>query len=295
MFLTEGYDNINEVSADPYYSMELVQEATEQWNDLCMKMIVLEHTAIVSEDNNLLSEASASFKERAKTLATRVYQKFIEYLERVRVEWSKLQATIATKVVSTNMVNALRKNANGQPFIANEQAIDKGLAVLDAVKKVNDISAESLFSAGTQASHFLSLAEELTDTKAVQTKLSKQLVDKAIKFLINRGQAVKDLQKTKSKASALYKEDLANIAKDQKDVRSNGKLLITLFQRSVNKLIIAINKITSSAIAVCKAVRRNSKVGEQINAAKGLNAVKTGKPVKVKNESTDPFDMFDEE
>jgi len=36
--------------------MQIMQEATEEWNDICMKMIKLEHTAIMREDANLLAE-----------------------------------------------------------------------------------------------------------------------------------------------------------------------------------------------------------------------------------------------
>ena len=275
MFLTENYGYDEVMTADPAYSMELVQEATEEWNDLCMKMIKLEHSAIVSEDGGLLQEGMEDFKKKASEVAKRVYNKFMEYLERVRVEWSKIQAAVATKFIRPDVVsqltNMVELNKGNKFNCKAEYFIGQNLGKR-VIGEIQSITWEQTKSADV-TSILKATSQSLNDTTENEVKLTTELVKGAINFLKNRAQTVKAIQKLKTEGTKAYKKDLEQLAKEN---RGAERLNITMFQRACNKLIIAVNKITSAAIKICNACKRNASGSQKTKAKKLAKGISRG-------------------
>lgn len=81
MFLTESASSTKIVGegfgpADPREESDLiqiVQEAEAAWSNICVRMVTLEHKAIVTEDADLLQEAAAGFIEKVKEWAKRFW------------------------------------------------------------------------------------------------------------------------------------------------------------------------------------------------------------------------------
>lgn len=298
MFLQENAIALNEetgITSDPMSMVSVLQEATDNWNDICMKMIKLEHTAIVNNDVALLEagtkEAVGKFIEAVKRLG----QKILEFLERVRVQWSKVQAAIQTKFVNQEAVNNLIKkmgNTQIKYTVALPKEYKAALAsvnefsnmsndVISTCKDVaNDLSGgyqspdynQALTKQGFKDAKAARLEQKLeklkwVDSPETQVNLTKQDVQAALTFLKNRATAVKNLETMKKGTTLIMKAEIAKLEKTQK---ADGKMTLVLYQRAINKLIIGINKATTIAVRICHAVLK-TKSGfseKQISAAK---------------------------
>lgn len=285
MFLNENANNVaventEAMGYDPIYAMQIMQEATEDWNDICMKMIKLEHTAIMKEDTNLLQEGVKESLNRFKNNVTVLGRKIIEFLERVRVQWSKIQAAVASKFLNTDMINALLKNYNEKAKIQiNKKLFDKALNQVSTFSKVTSaLAAQIKLTAESEATTTtLSAAKESSNTKiekimaaagftdaadagsTEEVAITKDLIQRAIAFLKNRPVAIKNIEVMKKATTDIQNILIKKLSSPNAKV-SQRNALVDL-QRGFNKLIISINKQTSTAIKICNAAKPNKKNG----------------------------------
>lgn len=265
MFLDENTVTTTAVSADPMYGAQLIQEASEEWNELCMKMIKLEHTAIVSEDANLLEAGIKDFAKKAEAHIKLAAQKFIEYLERVRVEWTKIQAAVMSKFVNADVINAvLAKLKNDKVKMQMDKTKwDANMKVLETWSKaaswnnfVLGQNKSQLEKGAAAEKNIFASADNTTEVVVDQT-----LVKQAVSFLKNRAVAVKNLQAVKANYAKEANEEIKKMKSANRKMETKSNLVV--LQRYINGQIIALNKCTSIAIKICNAVKvKNSGVSK---------------------------------
>lgn len=269
MFLTES-TNGRIHNADVTYSMELVQEATDAWTDLCDRMVALEHTAIVSEDAALLQEGKEEFKAKAKQVIERAVQKFMEWIEDVRVAWTNLVAKIRTSILNPDRVAAIRKVVAGlnrvpkdkikvtckaDAFATDHKAITFAKKFVgDGVEKVMSglLTGNNRINVNNSKDDLFNNAVAIEQIKEREVTVTKEMIDNALVFLKNRAETVKALNKCKIGMKKLeeYDKKWARQEKGQK------KLATTQFHRAVNKFVLAINSLTASACRICNVVKK---------------------------------------
>jgi hypothetical protein len=290
MFLSEGYVSANEeVSADPVYAMQIMQEATDDWNDICMKMIKLEHTAIMQEDAELLAEGAKEALHRFKNNIIVFGKKFIEFLERVRVQWSKIQASIATKWLNPDKVKAIYESVkyNQKAKITLPAEYNDMVKLVDKMSGViNDITdhiAKTVKKAFTSGSILgKEVNKEMNGTslkgydestsegiarilrnnsfeefsKEKDTQITDKVVTTAINFLKKRPVAIKNIEVMKKAVTQIQNVLISEMDKNDKPQAKND---LVVLQSAFNKVIIKINKMTTYAIKICTAATAVSK------------------------------------
>lgn len=263
MFLTESANNDRIHNSDVTYSMELVQEATDTWNELCDSMIALEHTAIVSENANLLQEGKKEFKEKATTLIKRVVQKFLEWIEDVRVAWSQLMAKIRTAILNPTKVQIIKnkfENAKKYGALMKKKVSIKKNALLNASKfviSVNDDVAVRIVAKfgnpnkGDHQSKLLAIADTIKNEAETEVTLDATLINASLKFLQQREKFNKALLKWKSDIKKVSEFDNSGL----KSGKGTKKLAVTMYHRAINKVVLAVNSLTSHACRVLNVIK----------------------------------------
>lgn len=324
MFLDESYNYNSGVSADPMYGAKLIQEASDEWNDLCMKMIKLEHTAIVQEDAGLLQEGIKEFGKSVADHAKYAGQKFLEYLEEVRIQWSKIQASIATKICNPTMVQTLLNKVNDNKLgkISTNFSREKLNLAIDIIKDISnlrtdldnltnykfmdgkDITAKEIGNHISDRSkkyinksNLQKIVDKMQDIPVNDTpiQVTRTDVQAAINFLKNRPIAIKNIELMKKYVKIAINETIKNAKSDTKLKKKN---IVVAVQRYCNSIILSINSGTSVAIKVCNAVKQKTVASnKQYKDARKLarqghnNYVATKNVSKITSESV--LDLFD--
>lgn len=285
MFLSENYTNVSEnVSADPMYGMQLIQEATESYNELCMKMIKLEHTAIVNEDAALLEAGVKDFGNKFTEWVKVTAKKFVEFLERVRVQWSNLTASISSKFLNRDVIEVMNRKlregkfnvkldsakwadaketvnmfANASTFVT----VAEGMVGNDDVK-ASEKSIKEMLKMKIPACQKIFKWKEMPSDNETDVPVTKDLVNGALNFLKQRPTAVKNIQVFKSGVTKIANKLIAS----SKSGKTPKKNILVEFQSVCNEMIIAVNKATSMAIRICNAVYVKGASGTSEKAAK---------------------------
>jgi len=289
MFLSEGYENVNEeIGADPIYAMQIMQEATEEWNDICMKMIKLEHTAIMKEDAELLAEGAKEALHRFKNNVIVLGKKLIEYLERVRVQWSKLQASIATKILNPDKVRAVLAAVNykNNAKIMLPADYDRCVKIVDEMSNVVDSIVKAIKTGkpgnlgktgaevGREVSGKSLVGYDETKNEAItrilkntnfdefekerEVTIKEGTVKAALNFLKKRPVAIKNIEVMKRAVTEVQNAVIADMDKTD---RPQAKNSLVILQSAFNKVIIKINKMTTYAVKICNAIKPNKETG----------------------------------
>lgn len=291
MFLTESYVENTVVSADPTYAMQIMQEATDDWNDICMKMIKLEHTAIMREDVELLAEGAKEALHRFKNNVVVLGKKLIEYLERVRVQWSKLQASIATKILNPDKIKAILetvKYKENAKVMIPQSFLQSAVVVEQMSKCVTSVTDYVTKNGKTVNGQFMGLAGELesnrkgkslkgydeSENEAIkrilknthfeeydeegEVTITRELINAAIEFLKKRPIAIKNIEIMKKAVTQVQNAVISELDKTDKPQSRND---LVILQSAFNKVIIKINKSTTYAVKICNAVKPNKETG----------------------------------
>jgi len=242
MFLTESNTGVtNETSM-----YEAIMEASNEYHALCMKMVKCEHHAIVSENYQLLEDAEEGFFDKVKRIAKVLYQKFISFLNRIKAEWSKLVAWVATKFAKEEDV---RKIVNNTKDFKVKVKVKEGILY----KNVFDI-----YLTCSKSSSENNIQDVIDRLKAFDDKIggqsrSEQTVKRAdvigaLTFLQRRKDFVKALESMRSEGGKAYK-----LSEQQKNEKQED-LLIAKYSTVVNKVIARVNFLTIDAMKICRAV-----------------------------------------
>jgi hypothetical protein len=303
MFINENTANVfyKEATADPAYMYEAVLEANEAYHDICMKMVKCEHVAIVNENTELLAEAEGDFKAKVKKVLDTLLAKFMAFIDRVKAEWSKLWASVLSKLVSTEKVKFMKEVLDSSPTV-NLTCHLEGLRVITnktfpaiAALKPEELMSFSGVLNEFKVKYFLSVdgSSAAGGKGGKSTTISSGDVDMAVEFLEKRPQMIKTLESLRRTGKEMYKRDA---------IDNNTKadsLAIAKYSSLCSKLISFINSFTVDAVKICRAclkdIKKTNDKGDRKAARELYGEYKKDQKKAVKNgtASASVLDMFD--
>jgi hypothetical protein len=288
MFLNESIESTGLVSNET--SMyEAILEANNAYHSLCLQAVKYEHQAIVSEDAQLLREAEEGFMTKLKNIAKTLYQKFISFINRVKAEWSKLYASVITKLGYNSGAtrHALDKvsEIEVEVKVVDIAAVGKKLEGLmekagqragfntDALKGLDGKDFEGGYKAGqefaqgaSKNSVLMELVRGLKDLdkffgkdsnfKGKKQKINRARIMDAVNFLEERPKMIKMLEHIRSVGAEAYKATVTAI--DNETMKSTEGMIIAKFTTIINKIITRVNYLTTDAVKIARAAAKVS-------------------------------------
>jgi len=224
-------------------SYENLLEAQDSIYELEMKMIKCEHVALINEDVVMLEEAENDFKSRIKEIIKKMVSKFLEFIEEVRVKWSKFMANIARRfldeIVYREMIASVKEEEiTAEIDISNITDIRK---IFIDIMEMNWSDKEVSFEDKLKY-----LEGKENSTKEKPTKIDLEIIREAHEFLVWFESYTSQLNSFKTKVKEIAKKDIDN--------GNNSKNLMTSkYIHIINKLIIRTNKAAITAVKVCRA------------------------------------------
>jgi len=254
MFITEKTNTyFNEASANPAYMYEAILEANEAYQDLCIRMIKCEHTAIVTENATLLAEAEQSFGQRVKKIAQTLLAKFIAFVDRVRAEWSKLWSSVLTSLVDKEKTRYMAENAS-KNNITVEADIEGIKGIMDIFNNAGKISTNNEEAAMEDITELFNKVKTFAEhQKKGAKKVAASDVNQAVDFLEARPKMISTLETIKSCGKSL-----AGLASKLEE-GSVDQIALAKFSSLISRIIVRINSYTSDAVRICRACLKQAK------------------------------------
>lgn len=273
MFLVENenlkQNAINEsmYTGDAYEGLQIVLESEQAWNELTMKMIRLEHTAIITEDSALLEAGKENFGQKVVEFFKRVYQKIQDFV-------NSAIASISASIAKMSKVSQVK-------FVAGKKiTLPKDVqAFLNNVKEAK--SALAGVNAGEEVQRDKEQVEVEISAALYQT--AKQVLDSRKQYISILKQSLADAKKEANAGIAEAKK--AEGGKDAAKIQEHKTTLLDIQTKTANA-IRYINKGTVYSIKILSAMKPG-----KAPKADGKAAEKAPE-TEAKTESVDILDMF---